>query len=87
MSISDIMIMGMAVAILLLVAIIALYRFAFKELNERFKHERKVASGNFKVKLVEKEWNAGVEAGCFAVAVKDQKTEKVVFTLMIEKEK
>ena len=78
------------VACLLLVAVLVfmfvIYALAFRELKRRYEHGMKVATGNFKVKVGAKEWVESTAKGCFALAVKDKNSGKVVFSVMVEKE-
>ena len=75
-----------AMLIVLSFLVVLLY-FALTYLAYKYKHERKViTTGNFKVTLSKKEWDAGVASEAFAVAIKDQATGAVMLTVMVAKE-
>jgi hypothetical protein len=60
---------------------------ALRQLAYRFKHERRVATGHFKVQLSEKDWNAGMAAEALSLAIKDQASGAVMLTVLVEKVK
>jgi hypothetical protein len=69
----------------LLLIVLLVYRLAFRELERRYAHSQKMATGNFKVQVSSKEWQEAMEKGALAVGVKDAKTGNVAFTILIER--
>jgi len=78
---------SMAIGFLITSMLAVILYLALEYLSYKLKHERKVATGHFKVTMPEKDWNEGVSSEAFAVAVKDQATGAVMLTLVVEKEK
>jgi hypothetical protein len=70
----------------LLVIVLAVYRLAFHELERRYKHTQRLATGNYKVVMPAKEWEDSMRAGSLAVGVKDAKTGAVALTMIIERD-
>jgi hypothetical protein len=83
----DIFVAILIVLLIVISILVVVMYFALTYLAYKYKHERKViTTGNFKVTLSKKDWDAGMASEAFAVAIKDQASGAVMLTVMITKE-